>query len=61
MKDDRVLVLRAAMAGQIPITMVRPDEVTYLEMTVMNAMIELKARKGFMAFRVDTVPKSLYN
>jgi hypothetical protein len=51
MTDDRVLVLKAAMAGQIPITMVRPEEVLELEMTVMNVVLERKVREGRMAFR----------
>lgn len=61
MKADRILVLKAAMAGQIPISMVRPEEVVELEMTVMNAIIEQKARAGLMAFRVDNWPKRAYN
>jgi len=61
MNIDRVLVLKAAMAGQVPMGMVTPEEVVELELNVMDAILERKYFEGKMAFRVDSKPRNLYN
>lgn len=50
MNVDRVLVLKAAMAGQVPMSMVTPEEIVELELNCMELQVERKLREGFIVF-----------